>query len=63
MSQEPSEPSTSATQGEYLIRIYTTLREGSRVVGSRLAERRHLSSTLNPASPVHYLSAVYTLNV
>lgn len=30
---------TSAVQGEYLIRIYTTVREGSRVVGSRLAER------------------------
>ena len=43
MSQEPSEHSTSSAQGEYLIRIYTTLREGSRVVGSRLAERLGVS--------------------
>ena len=25
------------------------------------ADHRHLSSMLNPASPVHYLSAVYTI--
>ena len=35
----------SSVQGEYLIRIYTTLREGSRVVGSRLAERMGVSAS------------------
>ena len=37
--------SLSSVQGEYLIRIYTTLREGSRVVGSRLAERLGVSAS------------------
>ena len=35
----------SSVQGEYLIRVYTTLREGSRVVGSRLAERLGVSAS------------------
>ena len=45
MSQEPSRSSTSSVQGDYLIRIYTTLREGSRVVGSRLADRMGVSAS------------------
>ena len=45
MSQNPSRSSTSSVQGEYLIRIYTTLREGSRVVGSRLADRMGVSAS------------------
>ena len=35
----------SSVQGEYLIRVYTTLREGSRVVGSHLAERLGVSAS------------------
>lgn len=45
MSQEPSRSSTTSVQGDYLIRIYTTLREGSRVVGSRLADRMGVSAS------------------
>lgn len=45
MSQSSSGASTSSVQGEYLIRIYTTLREGSRVVGSKLAERLEVSAS------------------
>ena len=45
MSQQSSESSLSSVQGEYLIRIYTTLREGSRVVGSRLADRLGVSAS------------------
>ena len=39
MSQENTSAEMTSVQGEYLIRVYTTLREGSKVVGSRLAER------------------------
>ena len=45
MSQNPPEFEMSSVQGEYLIRVYTTLREGSRVVGSRLAERLGVSAS------------------
>ena len=45
MSQSSTSSSMSSVQGEYLIRIYTTLREGSRVVGSRLAERLGVSAS------------------
>ena len=45
MSQNPSSSSTSSVQGDYLIRIYTTLREGSRVVGARLADRMGVSAS------------------
>ena len=45
MSQKPPEFEMSSVQGEYLIRVYTTLREGSRVVGSRLAERLGVSAS------------------
>ena len=45
VSTNPSRSSTSSVQGEYLIRIYTTLREGSRVVGSRLADRMGVSAS------------------
>lgn len=45
MSQKPSHIEMSSVQGEYLIRIYTTLREGSRVVGSRLADRLGVSAS------------------
>lgn len=39
MSQDNTSVEMSSVQGDYLIRVYTTLREGSKVVGSRLAER------------------------
>ncbi len=45
MTRDESPQATSAVQGEYLIRIYTTVREGSRVVGSRLAERLGVSAS------------------
>ena len=45
MAEKNSNPEMSSVQGEYLIRIYTTLREGSRVVGSRLAERLGVSAS------------------
>ena len=45
MAQNDSRQATSSVQGEYLIRIYTTVREGSRVVGSRLAERLGVSAS------------------
>lgn len=45
MSQDSTAPEMSSVQGEYLIRVYTTLREGSRVVGSRLAERLGVSAS------------------
>lgn len=45
MARSESPQGTSAVQGEYLIRIYTTVREGSRVVGSRLAERLGVSAS------------------
>lgn len=45
MAQSSPGSSMSSVQGEYLIRIYTTLREGSRVVGSRLAERLGVSAS------------------
>ena len=45
MSQNPPEFEMSSVQGEYLIRVYTTIREGSRVVGSRLAERLGVSAS------------------
>lgn len=45
MTRDESPQGTSAVQGEYLIRIYTTVREGSRVVGSRLAERLGVSAS------------------
>ena len=45
MSQNPSRSGMSAVQGEYLIRVYTTLREGSRIIGSRLAERLGVSAS------------------
>ena len=43
--QHPSTSSVSSVQGEYLIRIYTTIREGSRIVGSRLANRLGVSAS------------------
>ncbi len=45
MSQSPSNPEMSSVQGDYLIRVYTTLREGSRVVGSHLAQRLGVSAS------------------
>ena len=45
MSQSPANPEMSSVQGDYLIRVYTTLREGSRVVGSRLAQRLGVSAS------------------
>lgn len=45
MAQETPETEMSSVQGDYLIRIYTTLREGSRVVGSRLADRLGVSAS------------------
>ncbi len=45
MAEKTPNPAMSSVQGEYLIRIYTTLREGSRVVGSRLAERLGVSAS------------------
>ncbi|MYD35595.1 MAG: metal-dependent transcriptional regulator [Dehalococcoidia bacterium] len=45
MTRDGSPQGASAVQGEYLIRIYTTVREGSRVVGSRLAERLGVSAS------------------
>ena len=43
--QHPSTSSVSSVQGEYLIRIYTTIREGSRIVGSGLANRLGVSAS------------------
>jgi len=45
MTQKTPNPEMSSVQGEYLIRVYTTLREGSRVVGSHLAERMGVSAS------------------
>ena len=45
MTFEAPTQEVSLAQGEYLIRIYTTLREASRVVGSRLAERLGVSAS------------------
>lgn len=45
MAEKTPNPEMSSVQGDYLIRIYTTLREGSRVVGSRLAERLGVSAS------------------
>ena len=45
MSKELPNVEMSSVQGDYLIRVYTTLREGSRVVGSRLAERLGVSAS------------------
>ena len=45
MGQKTPHSEMSSVQGEYLIRIYTTLREGSRVVGSRLADRLGVSAS------------------
>lgn len=45
MTQKPSKIEMSSVQGEYLIRAYTSLREGSKVVGSRLAERLGVSAS------------------
>ena len=45
MSQKPAQTEMSSVQGEYLIRVYTMLREESRVVGSRLAQRLGVSAS------------------
>lgn len=45
MAQKTPNTEMSSVQGEYLIRVYTMLREGSRVVGSRLAERLGVSAS------------------
>lgn len=45
MAQKTPESEMSSVQGDYLIRVYTTLREGSRVVGSRLADRLGVSAS------------------
>ena len=45
MSLESPRQDVSLAQGEYLVRIYASLREGTRIVGSRLAERLGVSAS------------------
>lgn len=45
MSPEAPKQDVSTALGEYLVRIYTSLREGNRIVGSRLAERLGVSAS------------------
>ena len=45
MSPETPTQDVSIAQGEYLVRIYASLREGTRIVGSRLAERLGVSAS------------------